>query len=297
MIERTFKRVSLVLLGLVLCGTPGVSAESAIGLVVANGPFELNHARVWNNASLFDGVVIETSTASSKLHLNSGVDLRLSADSRARVYQKRLVLEKGTGELASANYSIEAATLHISSDAPGVVALVRVDGSNRAIVAARQGSVNVTNIQGVLVARLETGRELAFEPQAAGAPTKISGCLLRKSDKLIVADQTTNVIIQVQGAGLEKELGNRVEITGSVDSAAASVTGASQLINVSDITHVATGGCAVAAKTAGAVGAGAAAAGISGGVLTAVVGGVSAVGIVAGLGIAGTFSGKSSTSP
>src|SRR5437660_451941 len=79
------------------------------------------------------------------------------------------------------------------------------------------GAVRVKNSTGVLVARVDAGSSMSFEPQDAGAasPTRASGCLLVKAGKLIVVDQTTNVILEVQGTGLEKQTGNRVEIFGT----------------------------------------------------------------------------------
>jgi len=65
-----------------------------------------------------------------------------------------------------------------------------------------------------------------FDPQAgAAAPTQISGCLLSKNDKFIIVDQTTNVTMEAYGAGLDKQTGNRVEITGTAEAAAPAVAG------------------------------------------------------------------------
>lgn len=294
------------LLALVLCGTVSISFSSApaIGLAVAEGSFQVNHARVWGNATLFDGNLIETSESSSRLQLESGVAMRLASDSRARVYQSRLVLEKGTGQLESANYLIEADTLRVSPDSPGSVARVQVNGDNRVIVAAYQGSVRVSNSQGVLVAKLDTGRELTFEPQTAGPATltKVSGCLLRKGGQLVIVDETTNVVMQLQGAGLEANLGNRVEIGGSAASEAPTVSGASQTINVTEVKVIAKGGCATVAKKIGAVAvagaaAGVAAGGISTGAIVAIVAGVAAVGSTVGLAAAHALPGQGQSPP
>jgi len=294
------------LLALVLCGTVSLSLSSspAIGLAVAEGSFQVDHARVWGNATLFDGNLIETSASSSRLKLENGVAVQLASDSRARVYQSRLILEKGTGQLESANYRIEADSLRVTPDSPGSVARVQVSGENRIVVAAYQGSVRVSNSQGVLVARLDTGRELAFEPQAEGsaAPTKVSGCLLRKDGQLVIVDATTNVVIQLQGAGLEDQLGSHVEITGSAVTQAPTVAGASQIVNVTDVKLVAKGGCASVAKKIGAVAvagaaAGAVAGGLSTGAIVAIVAGVAAVGSTVGLAASGSLPGQGSSVP
>lgn len=294
------------MMALILCGALQSTYASgpAIGLVLANGSFELDHSRVWENATLFEGNVLETGVASSQLRIDEGVNLRLAAQSRARVYKSRLVLEKGIGELSSTNYRIEADNLHVLADTPGAIARVEFSAPNRVVVAAREGSVRVTNGEGVLVARLSEGREMAFEPQSGSdaAATKVSGCLLRKGGKYIIVDQTTNVTMELEGPAVAAELGNQVEITGAAVTAAPTVAGASQVIQVTAVRRVAKGGCASVAAKVGAVAvgagaAGAAAAGISTGAIVAIVGGVAAVSATVGLAAAHDLPGQSQGSP
>ena len=292
---------TLMLLTLACTVTSLTAATSAIGLATANGSFQVNTTKVWGNTTLFDGSVIETANSPSQSKLNDGAQLRLATDSRATVHGSRLVLEKGSGQLESAAASIEARSPHIVPAAAGTLAQVQLSGSRQVLVAAVRGTVWVTNAGGLLVASLNAGSTLSFDPQAGAAgPTKISGCLLRKDGKLVVVDQTTNVTFEVQGAGLYKEVGNRVEISGAADAASPSVAGASQLINVQNVTRAARGGCASVAKAAGvpggsgsgsAAGGAAPATGIGKGATIAIIGGVAAAGTVGGLAVAGTFSG------
>ncbi|MGD0361493.1 MAG: hypothetical protein ABSC93_11520 [Bryobacteraceae bacterium] len=295
------RRVSLGLLS--LCGlSASFAANSAIGLVVADGSFQLDHSRVRGSATLFEGNVIETNISSSQLQLNNGVNLRLAADTRARVYASRLVLEQGIGQLESADYKIEAASLQVEADKRGATARVQLTGTKRVVVAARDGEVRVSNRDGVLIARVASGREMAFEPQegSAAAVTKVSGILALKGGKFIVIDRTTNVTMQVQGAGLEPEVGNLVEIVGTVNAAAPTVAGASQLIDVTSVkrlTKSARPATAGAAGAAGAGAAGAAAGGLSTGAVVAIVGGVAAAGTIGGLAAAHALPGQSGSQP
>jgi hypothetical protein len=181
-----------------------------------------------------------------------------------------------------------------------------VAGPARVVVAARDGSVRVSNGDGVLIARLDSGREMVFEPQDAGAAaiTKVSGILALKEGKFILVDRITNVTMELRGAGLEAEVGNLVEITGTVDSATPTVAGASQIIDVTSIKRL-----TKSAREAGAAGAGGAGPGAggaaSGGLSTvavvAIVGGVVAAGTLGGLAaehdLPGQGSSQSSTSP
>jgi hypothetical protein len=299
----------------------------AIGMATVNGAFEADHASVRSTATLFDGTTIETRVASSDLRLNSGVQLRLAAASRATVYRNRMVLESGLGQLNSAGpYEIGARSLRISAT-HDTIARVRLDEENKVTVAVVRGGVRVANAAGLLVAEIAAGTSLDFEPQAAGAsaPTRAAGCLLAKSGKLILVEQTTNVVLEVHGAGLEPELGNRLEIAGLAEPQAPSVAGASQVIKVAGLKRIATGGCktvarkagaavAVTASTAagatgaaaagsgagagaaGAAGAAAAAAGIGVGTV-AVIGGVAAAATVGGLAAVGDLPGQSESPP
>jgi hypothetical protein len=295
----------------------------AIGMAVADGSFQVDHSRVWGNATLFDGSIVETGHALSRLKFASGARLRLGSESRATVHQGRLVLESGIGQLESApGFEVESRTLRISAAEPGTVARIRLDSAPKVVVAALRGSVRVTNSAGLLVASVEAGKSLDFEPQTAGAsaPTRATGCLLSKSGKFIVVEQTANVMLEVEGAQLNAELGNRVEISGIADTAAPSVPGASQVVRVAGLKRVAKGGCSTVARKAGAAvsigaaggaagaaasssaagAAGAAGAATAAGIGTgtiAVIGGVATAATVGGLAAVGGLPGQGETVP
>ena len=290
--------------------------NSAIGSAIANGGFQVDHARVWGNSTLFDGSIIETASAPSQLQLIGGAQVRLAADTRATVYQKKLILESGYGQVESApGYEVEVRSLRVSGSWDAITR-VKLEGDGKVIVAAVRGVVRVTNSTGVLVATIEAGKSLDFEPQAAGAsaPTKVTGCLLEKAGKPIVVDQTTSVVLELWGTDLEKEIGNRVEITGVAENSPASVPGASQLIRVAGLKVVGKGGCSSVAKkigatagaaavataaagtAAGTAGAAGAATGIGAGTI-AVIGGVAAAATVGGLAAAGSLPGQGQSLP
>ena len=290
--------------------------NNAIGSAITNGSFQVDHARVWGNSTLFDGSIIETASSPSQLQLISGAQVRLAADTRATVYQKKLILESGYGQVESAQgYEVEARSLRVSGSRDAITR-VKLEGDGKVIVAAVRGAVRVTNSTGVLVATIEAGKSLDLEPQAAGAsaPTKVTGCLLEKAGKAIVVDQTTSVVLELRGTDLEKEFGNRVEITGVAETSPASVPGASQLIRVAGLKVVGKGGCSSVAKkigatagaaavataaagtAAGTAGAAGAATGIGAGTI-AVIGGVAAAATVGGLAAAGSLPGQGQSLP
>ena len=326
-ILQTLQRATFILLA---AGAVSYLAASgpAIGMAVADGSFHVDHSRVWGNATLFDGSVVETGQALSRLKFAAGARMSLASESRATVHQGRLVLESGAGQLESApGFEVESRTLRISAAEPGTVARIRLGDEPKVVVEALRGSVRVTNSAGLLVASVEAGKSIDFEPQAAGAsaPTRAAGCLLSKGGRFVIVEQTTNVMLEVEGAGLNSELGNRVEISGIADPAGPSVPGASQVVKVAGLKRVAKGGCSTVARkagasvsiaaaggaaaaassgaagaagTAGAVGAAGAAtaAGIGAGTI-AVIGGVAAAATVGGLAAVGGLPGQGESTP
>src|SRR5581483_7638989 len=88
------------------------AATNPIGMAMADGSFQVDHSRVWGNSTLFDGSIVETQAALSQLHLTRGVDMRLGAESRATVYDRKLVLDYGQLETASP-YDVQANSLHV----------------------------------------------------------------------------------------------------------------------------------------------------------------------------------------
>ena len=300
------------------------AAGGAIGMAVANGSFQVDHSAVYGNGTLFDGSVVETAKASSRLQLTGGVQMRMAGESRAKVYRHRLVLEQGLGEMESAGgFEVEARSLHIAV-APGSVARVKVETGRHVLVSVVRGALRVMNSGGILVASMETGNSMVFEPQAgAEAPTRASGCLVEKGGKFLLAEQTTKVVLELQGIDLEKQLGNQVEISGRAVPASPETPPGHQPIKVAGIRLVSKGGCTAIAKklgaatvaagataagasaaspgVAGAAGAASAAGGAAGagiGIGTvAVIGGVAAAATVGGLAAVGDLPGQGSPSP
>jgi hypothetical protein len=275
------------------------ASTAAIGVATANGNFQVNSSQVRGSSSLVDGTVVETGSASSQVQMNNGAHVRVAAGSRVKIYEGRVILEKGVGELDSSTaYQVEAHSLRISNAGLNTVARVRIASPNQVMVAALKGPVRVTNASGFLIANIAAGSSLSFDPEAGIAgPTKVTGCLERRDGQVVLTDQTTNVAMEVRGVGVEKEVGKEVEITGAPEAGSSTVKGVSQIVNVSSFKRVGKAG-ACSSKAAGAVAAGGTAAGGSamiGGVsvsTVAIVGGAAVVGTFGGLAAAGTFSGS-----
>lgn len=309
---------SVVALGLSVQLGTAMAASPVIGTVVTKGSFRLDNASVAGNATLVEGALLETIRSSSAVEMSSGTRLIVAASSKGRVFGDHIVLEKGDAELQNAaGYRLEALGLTVQPETGAASGRVSVAGANRVQVAALTGSFRVLNSRGVLVANLTPGAAMEFAPQQAGGASRVTGCLQSKSGRLVLRDETTNVTVEVAGPRLEKEAGNRVELSGSLDSSATPVSEASQFIRVTRVTRIskncsvrpgavaagvggAAGGAAGAsgAGTAGAAGgaAGTAAGGISAATVS-ILGGVAAAAAVGGLAASGSLPGQGGADP
>jgi hypothetical protein len=282
-------------------GEAASGAAPVIGTVVAKGTFRLDNATVTGNATLFEGATIETKNAESRMELSGGAKVLLGTESKARFYGDHMVLEKGGGQLEKASgFRFEARGLTIQPETGNASARVTLTGGARVELAALSGSFRVLNARGMLVANVGAGRGLALEPQAGDAATKLTGTLTKVGGHYLLTDETTNVTVELAGQGLAKEVGNRVEITGSMDPTATPVTDASQFVRVTALKHLGkgTGTGAAAAGRGGAAGGGTAGGGGLGMSTTtiAIIGGVAAAATLGGLAAAGKLPGQGSAS-
>jgi len=300
------------------------AAVPAIGTVVTTGAFRLNHATVRSNATLFEGAMVETGVAQARMDLTSGARLDLEPDSAARVFGGHLALERGamridetggSGALHATRFRVEARDLTIQPDASATVGRIVLIGTGRVEVAARTGAFRVFNPGGVLVAKIASGRTLALELRLKPGPTRMTGRLVKQDGHYLLTDETTNVTVEVAGSALTepvlpKALGQRVEVTGSTRSGATPVSGASQIIEVAQVSPVppSSESAPPGGAPAGSGGAGdtapAGAGGSAGGAaskralsvtMLAVIGGVAAAAVVGGLAATGSLGG--STAP
>jgi hypothetical protein len=245
------------LTALILVGTLTISqaAGPAIGVAMANGSFQVDNSQVYGNTTLFDGASIQTDKSPSRLKLNNGAKMGLGENSKATVSNKRMTLERGTGEVrASSTYWLDARTLQISPADSKATARVKLQGEKQVLVAAVDGRVRVFNESGLLVANMERGVALLFTPQAAQPSTfQMTGCLVQSQDgKFFLVDP--NQTVELRGDDLAKEANNRVEVSGTAFRSAAATPPASQVVQVGALKRTEEGGCAdaiAAVKNAG----------------------------------------------
>ena len=216
-------------------------ASPSIGLALANGSFQLDKSKVYGNATLFDGSLIETAAVSSDLVLQNGTRLRLGAESQARVHSDRLVLEKGQSEIgATPAYSIEALGLRAAPGSPQSRLVVTYSGAARIQVAALIGSARISGLNGVLIATVPAGTALELDPQVAGAApaAKVVGFLKSKDGTFLLVDELSHVAYTLIGTDLDQYVGDRVEVTGNIDVSVQVAEGSPRPMRVLTITVV-----------------------------------------------------------
>ena len=246
MISKSVFFLASVLASGVYAGNP------AIGIVTASGYVTVERSEVWGNSTLFDGATVETKSSSSDLALRNGVRVQLGAESRARIWQNRVALERGTGQVAApAFYELDAAGLKIR--AASDTARLRVIIGDRVEVMALAGAARVTNGAGLLLASIPAGRGMSFSQQAGatGSVTR-TGCLLYKDGHYILQDENTQEVVELNArdamlSDLKNNTGNRVEVSGTAGATKPAVSIATLLVNVAAITVKSQGGCLSAA--------------------------------------------------
>jgi hypothetical protein len=268
------------------------AAPTSIGFVTSAGEFRVDGSSVRKNGTVFEGTLIETAAARSVVHLDDAL-ISLAPESRLRVYHDHAVLERGTGSVQDGmHYIVAAATLRVVPSSRASVVQIQLTAPSLLTVSAAGGPAEVRSSSNLLAGSVLPGTALAFDPQA-GPPTsvKMTGIVESRDGAFFLTDETSKVLFQIEGSGVAKHVGKRVEITGTTVQDATPAGGASQLVRVGDVKKIAAGGAA-AAGTGGA----SSSAGLSAAAIGAIVGGVAVAAAVGGLAAAGTFSNGASVS-
>jgi hypothetical protein len=253
--------LKMLIAGLSIGVPAGFAATQVIGVAMSEGPILVNDARTPGNATILDGSVLQTESSASQIHFKDGAQLRVDADSRARLYSDRVELQRGSVKIS--DYAARANGLSVKA-AGGSSANVTVKGKVIE-VAALTGNVQVFNATGLNVANLLPGRALDLTPQDAGAssPSSLTGCAVKSGNDLLMTDETSYITVQLRGGKITA--GERVQITGSLVPNAAPVSPATQVISVTSVKEVG-GTCGPAGTPVGGTGGAQAAGGVTGGV-------------------------------
>jgi ferric-dicitrate binding protein FerR (iron transport regulator) len=242
-------RSKLYLLGALTLGTLSIAwgSSPAIGTATANGAFAVNQTQVTGSAKLFDGAVVETGAAASRVALDNGSRIELNAQSALAVRATEAELTKGSGTVGAAGgFVLRARTLRIETE--GAQAEVRLNGARNVVVTAMNGPVRVFSKTGVPVAVVTAGMGMTFDPFAAAAGDfDMSGCLVKQSAGSLHGLVAENTRFQVMGDSLASLKGSRIHVVGTRMDSAPALKGASVAVQVSKVELLEAGGCAAAA--------------------------------------------------
>jgi hypothetical protein len=198
---------------------PATAATKHIGVAAGKGDIRVDKTSMQGNATLFSGATVETGEAVSSLTMTSGAEYQLGPRSFARVYEDKVVLERGTAELRNGNRGgLGVGSVSIRPSSGGSLLRVTRSGDGLAQVSALSGGASVFAAGGELIASVPSGLGLAFDPQSAGAapPVKLHGLLSASNGKYYVTDCQSGKSMELVGEDVAQWVGKTVEVSGSV---------------------------------------------------------------------------------
>ena len=213
----TVIRTGIIIL-LVAVGGSLQADERYIGTANADGSFWVDSAGVSTHATVFDGSTVEAGETPLKLQIPPEVRILLDVGSHAQVWGNRLTLEKGRVQLdRGKDYRIEARTMRVTLGAPGARAIVATGGSGTIEVAALGGPIRVSNADGVVVANVVAGRSVDLRLGQAKDAAVLTGCVAQAGGLFLLRDEVSGITLELRRAEVAKQVGQRVEVTGSVE--------------------------------------------------------------------------------
>ncbi|MBA3975630.1 MAG: hypothetical protein C0504_15595 [Candidatus Solibacter sp.] len=219
----------------------GIAAGPVIGVAVSEGALQVNQATIQGNANLEAGSLVKALSAEVRVRLARGATATLAPGSEARFSGQAMELRSGGGVIANSGaYPVSALDFHVRPQAGARTQFYLQSGQLQ--VGAFGGEVQVTNREGVLLARVLPGKPLAISPAAANDRTStMTGPLRLDGGRWIVRDEITNVDAELRGANAAPFAGRRVEVTGMALPASGR-TG--QVIEVARLVPAGQGGAA-----------------------------------------------------
>ncbi|HWG20369.1 MAG TPA: hypothetical protein VG225_07540 [Terracidiphilus sp.] len=155
--------------GFFLAASSLAVASTAIGTASTRGDIRVDGYAVSGNATLFDGTAVETSQATATLRLDKGTQIKLGTGTLGTLYRDHMILQHGKSELASSNsYQLQASGFHVTASEPNSRGVVTVNELGAIQVAAISGSFQVTNGNGLVLAKVVPGTAQSFSSGAAG---------------------------------------------------------------------------------------------------------------------------------
>ena len=270
------------------CALALSGASTSIGVVRSYGEFKVDGAAVRGNSTLLTGDVVESATMNATANVGNA-EVTLLPASRVTVYKDHTTLQKGTTMLRGASHSVEAGSLRVVPSEAHSLVTVGYNDKKVITISTHAGAAEVFTSNGQLLASLNPGGALAFEPgtgtgardsgaRQAGAnpPVQLHGTLTAKDGKYFVMMDGKLYEVTSSTIKLSSYVGKVIDATASI----VSVT--------PDLTVVAINTVTAAAAAAGA--------GLSAVAIVVIVGAGTAA-VLGGLAASGSFSGSNASTP
>ena len=271
------------------CALALSGASTSIGVVRSYGEFKVDGAAIRGNSTLLTGDVVESTTMNATATVGKA-EVTLLPSSRVTVYKDHTTLQQGSTLLRGTSHAVEAGNLRVVPNQDHALVQVGYNDKKVITVSTHAGAAEVFTSSGQLLASLNPGGALSFEPATGGGASASSGARQTGANSSVqlhgtITTKDGNYFLVMDGKtyrltstsiDLAKWVGKVVDTTASIVSTSG------------DITVVSTGAITSSSAAAGA--------GLTTGTVLVIVGEATA-GVLGGLAASGSFSGNNASTP
>ncbi len=222
-----------LLAGALCVSSYALAATPSIGSVTARGETKIDNYEVRGSGTVFDGSVVETGQS-----ISSGADLRLAnneevtlwRDSRGTLYRDYFVLQRGTAQLGSTNsFRVQANGVMVIPTEARSSGIVSIDPANSVTVEAKNGTLEIRNSSGAIVALVRPGHPLKVSSvtDKSAAEFSATGTVSSENGRYYLNSSETGMKYEVKGDNLQNYDGTSVVASGVLEptTSAAGVAG------------------------------------------------------------------------
>jgi hypothetical protein len=155
------------------CALALSGASTSIGVVRSYGEFKVDGATVRGNSTLLAGDTLESTTMSTTANVGKA-ELTLLPASRVTVYKDHTTLQKGTTTVRGASHALEAGTFRVVPATAHSLFEVGYSDHKVITISAHAGAADVFSNSGQLLASLNPGGVLSFEPSSGSGTNSAS---------------------------------------------------------------------------------------------------------------------------
>jgi hypothetical protein len=203
-----------------------VTPSPSIGSVTARGETKIDNQQVQGSGTVFDGSVVETGQSISSgadLRLANNVELTLLRDSRGTLSRDQFKLERGTAQLGSTDsFRIQASGMVVVPTEAHSSGSVFIDPAKSVTVDTKNGTLEIRNSAGAVVALVRPGHPLTFSSLPGKSPSEFSaeGTVSAENGRYYLNSAETCTKYEVKGDNLQSYNGSSVIASGVLETGA-----------------------------------------------------------------------------